>query len=106
VSGSDVGTVSGASTGVQANTFSPPIILEKGLYWVGVECSSASTLALRAYPINSLPNIIGEATTMGSTALPTCYLGGVSFGALPHNYPNSNTVGIATPPIVLLRQIG
>ena len=44
IGGSDVGTVSGASTGVKPNTFASPITLPAGLYWLASQCSTVLQL--------------------------------------------------------------
>ena len=107
VVGSDVGTVSGASTGVKTNTFTPPITLHAGLYWLSSQCSTPTTILLRGIPAAAVPNVIGILSTMGATAAGTGWSATNTFGALPHAFPTTSVAAITTNIVEIgLRLIG
>ena len=90
IAGSDVGTISGASTGVQTNTFGTPIKLESGLYWLASQCSTATTLVLRAIPSTAIPDVMGEISTMGASANTGIgWTATNTYGALPNAFPTT-----------------
>lgn len=105
ISGSDVGTVSGASTGVKTNTFTKAITLEKGMYWLAHQCSTSTTLLIRGAPLTAMPNI-GLPSTMGSAAIADAWLGTFTFGAFPNNFPSSGGTSATTTPVILVRIVG
>jgi len=107
ISGSDVGTVSGASTGVKTNTFASQIVLQKGLYWIANQCSTATTIVLRGVPATAEPNILGVVSTMGATATGTGWTATNTFGAFPQQFPTAGaTVSTAVQPEVLIHPTG
>ncbi|HXX06362.1 MAG TPA: hypothetical protein VEJ68_06045 [Candidatus Bathyarchaeia archaeon] len=107
VMGSDVGTVSGASTGVQTNTFTTPITLPSGGYWLANQCSTATTIQLRAIPSTAIQNVLGVLSTMGITATGTGWQATFSYATFPHVFPTvGSTVITSNVPEILIRQIG
>lgn len=106
VSGTDVGTISGAATGRVGNSFTTPVTLQPGLYYTAVQCSTAATLTLRAVPVAAQANILGYS----SGAAPTTTAGFTwtrAYAAFPTNYgPATAYLGAVSQHAVFLRAVG
>jgi hypothetical protein len=106
VSGTDTGTISTAATGRQGATFTNPVTLSPGLYYTAVQCSSASTLTLRANPVAAQADILG----FGSGANPAVSAGFTltrTYAAFPTNYGTpTGYLGAVSQHAVFLRAIG
>lgn len=96
VSGSDVATFTGAAA-VKTNTFTTPITLLPGLYFLVHDCESFATTqpTFRGVPVGAVPSILGYVSTMGANGVGTAWqvafteTGGT---ALPSIYPSGGTV--------------
>ncbi len=111
VSGSDVSTFT-TSIGpppTKTLTFGVPITLTKGLYWQAWTCGTAATTqpTFRANTVDSIPPVLGYASTMGSRGFGTAYT--VSFtytgNSLPAQYPTGATILASTPTPMILVEI-
>jgi hypothetical protein len=111
VAGSDVATFVG-SAGVKTNTFTSPITLRAGLYFLVHDCESFTTTqpTFRGVPVGAVPSVLGYVSTMGANGMGTAWqvafteTGGT---ALPSIYPTGGTVqNNLIQAMILVRIIG
>jgi hypothetical protein len=87
ISGSDVGLISGATTGVKTSAFGTS--LAAGTYWLVFNSSAAITM--RALPATSYRSIAHGAANAVGLAQATVYTSAAAFAALPATFPAGAT---------------
>ena len=104
---SDVGTIdTGAAAGRVGSTFTQPIILKTGAYWLAVQCSSGGQI-LRAWTNTQIPMYLGYVSTSTASSITTGYNATFTYGAFPANFPVATvTTTTHNPSMVLVRAIG
>jgi hypothetical protein len=94
VSGSDVGAISSASTGVKSNTFSSAIRISPGrLYFLSVISSHNPTL--RTIAAAAATPLLGLGSTFGATGFGCGWVVSQAYGALPSTFPSVASGDIA-----------
>lgn len=111
VSGSDVATFTHALA-VKTNTFTSPITLKPGLYFLAHVCENNGTTepTFRGVAVGAIPSVLGYTSTMGVSQMGTAWsvafteTGGV---ALPATYPSGGTIQVnLINAMILVRIIG
>lgn len=106
VSGSDVGTILTSGAGRAGNTFSGPITLQSGMYWLGFQCSGGGQ-GLRAWTNTQIYPALGYVSTSTASSTTTGYNSTFTYAAFPNNWPVSTvTTTTHSPAMVLLRPVG
>lgn len=94
----DSGNLSSATTGVK--TYTTNRILTPGyVYWMTINVSSSSTLALRTVAVAGVSSWLGMPTA-GTTALNTGITVASTFGANPSTYPSSGAYLATAIPVL------
>jgi len=104
IPGSDTLSFDGNSTLVQVGTFSAPITLQPGLYWIAYNASGAPTL--RSVVVAAIAPVLGFNPAMGANNQYTGRTIARTFAALPDPHPAGATLLANTvSPLILLRVV-
>lgn len=102
VANTDAAQFDGNSTAVQVATFSSPVTLQPGLYWVATAASL--TPSLRAVPATAIAQVLGLNPTMGTNFQYSGRNVAFTFATLPANFPAGSTlIANTAAPLALFR---
>lgn len=97
----DAGTIAGDSATVQSITINQT--LNPGLYWLTLIHNSTSSITFRAIPADALPNVLGFASTIGTTNSGTGVNATFTYAALPNPHTTPTSVAVGARPIIAAR---
>jgi hypothetical protein len=101
VAGSDSGAFSVATTGIKETT-GLSIALNPGLYHLAI-VGDASVGVTAVAPCSQFQTLTGIGSASPTTLNETGFLGSLTFGALPANFPSPTAVGNGSVPGIWLR---